>query len=57
MDLEQENNMPVAETHSEMGPVGEVPQAVAAVLLDEAGREPVAGYECRMCFQSSWNQR
>ena len=39
------NNMIVAETRSEMEPAGKVPQAAAVVLLDEAGQEPIVGYE------------
>lgn len=57
VDLGLVNNMAVAETHSEMRPVGEMPQAVVVVLYYGADREPVADYECQLYFQPSWNQR
>ncbi|PON39291.1 hypothetical protein PanWU01x14_306160 [Parasponia andersonii] len=49
--------MMAAEPHSGMGLVGEVPQAAVAVLLDEAGQEPIAGYVYQKCSQSFWDLR
>lgn len=52
------NNKMIVGSHSELGPVGEVPPAVVvAALLDGAGLELIAGYVSQVCCQSSDHQR
>lgn len=51
------NNMMVAESRFGMGSVGEVPQAVVMVPLDEVGQEPIAGYVYQKCSLSFWALR
>lgn len=51
------NNKIVVGSHSELGPVGEVPPAVVVALLDGAGLELIAGYVSQVCCQSSDHQR
>lgn len=50
------SNTVVVDSRSGVGAAQEVPQVVVMVLLDEAGQEPVAGYEYQMCCHSFWNR-